>query len=165
MSELVREIVERYESDTGMLIPMLQDVQSARGYLPEEDLRGLARELEVSLTRVYGIARFYSSFRMSPKGRHEVTLCVGTVCHLKGAPRISEAISGEYDVRPGGTTADRLFTFQTVNCVGCCAVAPVMMVDGAYHGGLTPETALTVLRDLKRTEAAADGNGKREKPR
>jgi NADH-quinone oxidoreductase subunit E len=102
---------------------------------------------------------------LSPKGRHEVTLCVGTVCHLKGAPRISEAISGEYNVQPGLTTADRLFTFQTVNCVGCCAVAPVMMVDGTYHGALTPESALSVLRDLARTEASVGGNGEGEKPR
>jgi (2Fe-2S) ferredoxin len=91
---------------------------------------------------------FYSSFRLVPKGRHEVTLCMGTVCHLKGAPRISEAICTEYAIQPGGTTADRLFTLQAVNCVGACALAPVMVVDGKYYDGVTPDSALQVLRGL-----------------
>ena len=90
------------------------------------------------LARVYGVAMFYSSFRLSPKGQHEVTLCMGTVCYLKGAPKISEAICAEYGIKPGGTTADRLFTLQAVNCVGACALAPVMVVDGKYYDGVTP---------------------------
>jgi NADH-quinone oxidoreductase subunit E len=157
MSELVREIVERYESDTGMLIPMLQDLQAARGYLPEEELRGIARELELPLVRVYGIARFYASFRLSPSGRHEVTLCMGTVCHLKGAARISEVICDEYGIEPGGTTKDRLFTLQAVNCVGACALAPVMVVDGKYYDAVTPRKALAVLRGLEAGDAPAAG--------
>jgi NADH-quinone oxidoreductase subunit E len=152
---LVREIIERYEGDTGMLISILQDVQAARGYLPEEDLRAVAGELELPLVRVFGIARFYSSFRLTPRGRHDVTLCTGTVCHLRGAPRISEAICDEFGIEPGGTTRDRLFTFQTVNCVGACALAPVMVVDGAYHDGVTPEKALELIGALKVTEASA----------
>jgi len=91
---------------------------------------------------------FYSSFRLSPKGAHEVTLCMGTVCYLKGAPRISEAICQEYGIEPGGTTADRMFTLQAVNCVGACALAPVMIVDGKYYDGVTPESALGILGAL-----------------
>jgi NADH-quinone oxidoreductase subunit E len=150
--ESVKEIVERYERDPGMLIPMMQDLQADNGYLPAEELRALAGELEVPLTRVYGVATFYSSFRLAPKGQHEVTLCMGTVCHLKGAPRISEAICEEYGIQPGGTTADRLFTLQGVNCVGACALAPVMIVDGKYYDGVTPDSALKILRDLPRKE-------------
>jgi NADH-quinone oxidoreductase subunit E len=146
--EFVQEIIERYDSDPGMLIPMMQDLQAEYGYLPPEELKRLSKELGVPLTRVYGVAMFYSSFRLVPKGRHEVTMCMGTVCYLKGAPRISEAICTEYGIQPGGTTADRLFTLQAVNCVGACALAPVMIVDGKYYAGVSPDSALGVLRDL-----------------
>ena len=146
--ELVTQIVERYEGDAGMLIPMMQDLQAEYGYLPAEQLRVIAEELKVPLTRVYGVAMFYSSFRLAPKGAHEVTLCMGTVCHLKGAPRISEAICQEYGIEPGGTTPDRLFTLQAVNCVGACALAPVMIVDGKYYDGVTSESALEILGGL-----------------
>jgi NADH-quinone oxidoreductase subunit E len=150
---VVLEVIQRYESDPGMLIPMMQDLQAEYGYLPPEELKALAAELGVPLARVYGVAMFYSSFRLSPKGQHEVTLCMGTVCYLKGAPRISEAICAEYEIKPGGTTTDRLFTLQAVNCVGACALAPVMVVDGKYYDGVTADSALEVLRGL------ADGGG------
>jgi NADH-quinone oxidoreductase subunit E len=163
--ELVTQIVERYEGDPGMLIPMMQDLQAEYGYLPAEQLRAVAEELKVPLTRVYGVAMFYSSFRLAPKGAHEVTLCMGTVCHLKGAPRISEAICQEYGIEPGDTTPDRLFTLQGVNCVGACALAPVMIVDGKYYDGVTPESALEILGALSPEEGssapapASEGNG------
>jgi NADH-quinone oxidoreductase subunit E len=144
----VQELIGRYEGDRGMLIPMMQDLQAEYGYLPPEELRLLASELGVPLTRVYGVAMFYTSFRLSPRGQHEVTLCMGTVCYLKGAPHISEAICAEYGIQPGGTTSDRLFTLQAVNCVGACALAPVMVVDGKYYDGVTPDSALKVLRGL-----------------
>lgn len=163
--ELVTQIVERYEGDPGMLIPMIQDLQAEYGYLPAEQLREIAVALKVPLTRVYGVVMFYSSFRLAPKGAHEVTLCMGTVCHLKGAPRISESICQEYGIEPGGTTPDRLFTLQAVNCVGACALAPVMIVDGKYYDGVTPESALKILGDLTPEEgssapaAVSEGNG------
>jgi NADH:ubiquinone oxidoreductase subunit E len=94
------------------------------------------------------VAKFYSSFLVAPKGAHEVTLCMGTVCYLKGSPRISDAICEEYGIEPGGTTSDRLFTLQAVNCVGACALAPVMIVDGKYYDGVTPDSALEILREL-----------------
>ena len=147
-NELIQEIVARYEGDMGMLIPMMQDLQAEYGYLPAEQLRHLSGQLDVPLTRVYGVATFYSSFRLAPKGQHEVTLCMGTVCYLKGANRISEAICEEFNIEPGGTTPDRLFTLQAVNCVGACALAPVMVVDGEYHDGVTPESALDIIRGL-----------------
>lgn len=148
-TELIKTIVDRYQMDSGMLIPMLQDIQKEHGYLPADDLHALSEELDVPLMRIYGIATFYSSFRLAPKGRHEITLCMGTVCFLKGADKISAAICNEYNVQPGATTTDRLFTFQPVNCVGACALAPVMVVDGKYHDHLTPETALHVIEALR----------------
>jgi len=151
----VQDIIGRYDGDPGMLIPMMQDLQSEYGYLPPEELKRLSKELGVPLTRVYGVAMFYASFRLAPKGLHEVTLCMGTVCYLRGAPKISEAICDEYGIKPGGTTSDRLFTLNAVNCLGCCAIAPVMVVDDKYHGNLTPEEALKILSALAQKEPEA----------
>ncbi len=145
----IKEIVDRYEGDNGMLIPMLQDLQAEKGYLPPDDLRKLSRELEIPLVRIYGVVTFYSSFRMAPKGQHDVTLCMGTVCFLKGSGRISDALCEEFSIQPGGTTEDRLFTLQAVNCVGACALAPVMIIDGKYYDGVTPDSAIEVIRGLK----------------
>jgi len=154
-SEFIEQVVDRYGGDTGMLIPMMQDVQAELGYLPSEQLRYLSRRLNVPVSRIYAVATFYSSFRLAPKGAHEVTLCMGTVCYLKGAPNIAEAISRQFGVEPGGTTRDRLFSFQAVNCVGACAVAPVMLVDGKYYGSMTVESALEVLHGLDKEKTPA----------
>ena len=150
----IKEIVDRYERDNGMLIPMLQDLQAEKGYLPPEDLRKLSQELEIPLVRIYGVVTFYSSFRMAPKGQHDVTLCMGTVCFLKGSGRISDALCEEFTIQPGGTTEDRLFTLQAVNCVGACALAPVMIIDGKYYDGVTPDSAIEIIRGLKTGDKA-----------
>jgi NADH:ubiquinone oxidoreductase subunit E len=143
--ELVKEIIKRYDGDDGMLIPMMQDLQAEYGYLPAEQLKMLSHELSIPVT-------FYSSFRNAPKGQHDVTLCMGTVCYLKGADKISETICKEFTVDPGGTTPDRLFSYQPVNCVGACALAPVMIVDGEYYDGVTPDKAMEILNSLESTE-------------
>ena len=154
--KLIERIVVRYDGEVGMLIPMMQDLQAECGYLPADQVRRLAKRLDVPLTRLYAVATFYSSFRLAPKGRHEVTLCVGTVCHLKGAGVISERIRREFQVEAGGTTPDGLLSFQPVNCVGACARAPVMIVDGEYHDGVTAESAMDVLRGLPSEAEGAD---------
>ena len=155
-NELIQEIIARYEGDEGMLIPMLQDLQAECGYLPAEQLRCLSKQIDIPLIRIYGVATFYASFRLAPKGQHEVTLCMGTVCYLKGANRISEVICEEFQIQPGGTTSDRLFTLQAVNCVGACALAPVMIVDGKYYDGVTRESALEIIHGLSSQEETAE---------
>ncbi|MFQ6034336.1 MAG: NAD(P)H-dependent oxidoreductase subunit E [Sedimentisphaerales bacterium] len=154
--KLIKQIIDRYDGEVGMLIPIMQDLQAECGYLPVEHLRCLARQLQVPLSRIYAVATFYASFRLAPKGAHEVTLCMGTVCYLKGAPSIAEAISREFHVEPGGTTRDRLFTFQAVNCMGACAVAPVMVVDGKYYNSVTPAAALDILYGLTQDKATVE---------
>jgi len=154
--KLIEQIISRYDGDAGMLIPMMQDLQSECGYLPPDHLRSLAKQLEVPLSRLYAVATFYASFRLAPKGAHDVTLCMGTVCFLKGAGAISEAICKEFRVEPGGTTRDRLFTFQAVNCIGACAVAPVMLVDGKYYDGVTPAAAIEILYGLAKDKATVE---------
>jgi NADH-quinone oxidoreductase subunit E len=162
-NQLIDQIVDRYDGEAGMLIPMMQDLQAECGYLPADQLHYLGKRLDVPLSRLYAVATFYASFRLAPKGAHEVTLCVGTVCYLKGAGKISETICKEFRVDPGGTTRDRLFSFQAVNCVGACALAPVMIVDGEYHDGVTSESALEILHKLSPVEGMAEA-GRKEEP-
>ena len=158
---IIDDIVDRYEGDEDMLIPMMQDLQADCGYLPVDQLRRLAGRLDVPLSRLYAVATFYSSFRLAPKGQHEVTLCVGTVCYLKGSGAISEALRKEFQVEAGGTTPDGLFSFHPVNCVGACAVAPVMLVDGKYYNGITLDSARDILRGLSPEEAPAESEAQK----
>ena len=158
---IIADIVDRYENDEGMLIPMMQDLQAECGYLPLDQLHRLAARLDVPLSRLYAVATFYSSFRLAPKGLHEVTLCVGTVCYLKGSGAISEAIRNEFGVEASGTTPDGLFSFHPVNCVGACAVAPVMIVDGKYYNGITLDSARDILRGLSPEEAPAESEAQK----
>ncbi len=158
---VIEKIVARYEGDVGMLIPMMQDLQTECGYLPAEELRRLSARLEIPLSRIYGVATFYSSFRLAPKGEHTITLCLGTVCYLKGANKISEAIQQEFSVAPGGTSPDGKFTFSPVNCLGACALAPVMVVDKEYYGGLSTDSAVEILRKIAAGEKV---QGESEKP-
>lgn len=148
LNKLISDIILRYNADTGMLIPMMQDIQTKHGYLPQDYLRILAKELKIPISQIYSVATFYSSFRLAPKGQHEITLCMGTVCYLKGAGKISDTICEEFGIQPGGTTKDRLFTLQAVNCVGACALAPVMIVDGKYCSAVSPDKALQIIYDL-----------------
>ena len=145
----VGAIVARYEADAAMILPMLQDLQQECGYLPPVDVKYMAKLLSIPVSRIYSVAMFYSTFRFAPKGDHDVTLCMGTVCHQKGAPEILDTICKKYEVEPGGTTSDRLFTLMGANCVGACSLAPVMIVDETYHDGVTPESALEILGKLE----------------
>ncbi|MDD5557244.1 MAG: NADH-quinone oxidoreductase subunit NuoE [bacterium] len=132
--------------ESGSLIPLLQKTQGLYGYLPERALVRIARRLRLSPAQVYGVATFYGQFRLRPAGRHLVTVCHGTACHVAGAERISEALEGALGIRTGGTTPDGLFTLRNVACLGCCSLAPVMMVGETAHGRLTPAKAKAVLR-------------------
>ena len=154
--KLIEDIVGRYGGELGMLIPMMQDLQAECGYLPPDQLRRLARRLELPLSRLYAVATFYASFRLAPKGLHDVTLCVGTVCYLKGAGEIAEMIGEQFQVAAGETTPDGLFSFQPVNCVGACALAPVMIVDGEYHDGVSAQSAMEILRGLAPADETAE---------
>ena len=162
----VENLITRYDGDPGMLIPMMQDLQAECGYLPQSELKELSVKLAVPLTRVFSVASFYSSFRLMPKGEHTIQLCMGTVCFLNGADKISATIQKEFELVPGGTSPDRKFTYAPVNCVGACALAPVMVVDGAYHGGLTPDLAVELLHKIAAGEqpaAAVSGAAKGKK--
>lgn len=131
------------------LLSILQDVQKECGYLPEERLREIALMLGMPLIDVYGVATFYKSFSLTPRGRHLVKVCLGTACHVRGANRIVEEIGRKLAVRPGDTSEDGEFSLETVMCLGCCAIGPVVVVDGKYYGQVTPAKVESILRTMR----------------
>ncbi|MBN2565639.1 MAG: NADH-quinone oxidoreductase subunit NuoE [Candidatus Eisenbacteria bacterium] len=144
---VVDRVAEHLKDSRGALIPLLQQVQAEIGYLPPPVMRRIAERVGVSPARVFGVATFYSQFRMEPVGRHIIRVCHGTACHVQGATAITEAICSELGVDEGGTTADRQFTVEAVACLGCCSLAPVIMIDDSTYGRLTPDKARKVVRD------------------
>lgn len=135
---VVEAAAEAYGRDPGFLIPVLQDVQKDFGYLPAPALRSVAEILHVPLTQVYSATTFYKSLRLTPRGKHLITLCLGTACYLKGAGEIFAAIQARLRVRPGETTADGLFSLQPLNCLGMCGLAPVVVIDDEYFTEVRP---------------------------
>ena len=148
----VDAIAERYGREPSALIGVLQDIQESCGYLPEDVLRRVASVFGVPEIRVFQLASFYKSFSLEPRGRHQVTVCLGTACHVRGAPRMLDAASAHLGIEPGETTGDGVFTLETVNCLGACALGPVVVLDGKYHDHMD-HTKLCVLLDwcAKRT--------------
>ena len=134
------------------LIPILQDIQESYKYLPEEFLIKVAEKLHIPLIDVYGVATFYQSFSLIPKGEHIITVCLGTACCIRGGIKIVDVLTRELDIKPGETTKDNKFTLETVNCLGCCAIGPVMVIDNEIHGNLTTNKLGKILNKLRKKE-------------
>ena len=134
LEKKVKSILDNYQCDKGMLVSILQDIQAEYNYLPKEVLVEVSQKLDAPLSQVYSVATFFKAFSLEPRGRHLISVCLGTACHVRGAVRILEAIERELDIKSGGTTKDLKFTLETVNCVGACALGPIVIVDGEYHG-------------------------------
>ena len=141
------ELTDRRCGRKGMLIPLLQEIQSEIGYLPPEALRAVAEKLSLPLTQVYSVATFYKSFSLKPRGRHIATVCLGTACHVRGGAEIADEVSKHLGVEPGGTTPDGEFTFETARCLGVCALGPILVIDGRYFSKVTPESVRGILQD------------------
>jgi NADH-quinone oxidoreductase subunit E len=120
-------------SDKSRLIQVLLKIQREKHWLSEDDLQRVSQELDVPLTQIYHIATFYKAFSLVPKGRHSISVCLGTACQVRNAPRLLDRVVQTFKVRPGATSADFKFSLETVNCLGCCALGPVMMMDGVYY--------------------------------
>jgi len=146
--QAVADLLGRVGKDPKRLIPVLQELQRELGWLPRETLTAVAERLGVPPSRVYGVATFYSQFSLKPRGKHLVQLCQGTACHVQGGKGILEALMRELDLKPGIPSKDRRISLEVVRCVGCCSLAPVMVVDGVAYGRLTPERAVEILRGL-----------------
>jgi len=131
------KLIEEFDSEHGGIVALLQDVQAAEGHLPRPALERIAQDLGLPLSQLYGLATFYKAFSLHPKGKHTVTCCLGTACHVRGGHQVVARIQRELGVKPGETTPDLKFTLETVNCLGACALGPLVVVDGKYHGRMT----------------------------
>ncbi|ASI98235.1 NADH-quinone oxidoreductase subunit NuoE [Thermococcus celer] len=143
------DYIRSYPAEPSSLIPLLQRTQERFGYLPREALEEIADYLGVPLSRVYGVATFYAQFRFEPLGKYVVRICHGTACHVNGAVNVSGAITEELGIGEGETTEDGLITLERVACLGCCSLAPVIMVNDKVFGKLTPEKARKLMRELR----------------
>jgi len=142
----VEQIVDTYSNGQRNLIHVLQDMNSEFGYLPEEGLRRVSEKMAVPLTEVCGMATFFKSFRLEPRGRHLITICVGTACHVRGATRIVDKLQSELGIHCGETTGDQRFTVETVSCVGACAGGPMVTVDGDYYAQIQASEMESLLK-------------------
>jgi NADH-quinone oxidoreductase subunit E len=132
----IKKITGRYRHQESFLVSILQDIQTEYRYLPREALAGVSHNLNIPLSQVYSVATFFKAFSLKPRGRHLVDVCMGTACHVRGAVRVLEAIEREMGIKAGETTPDLKYTLETVNCVGACALGPIVVVDGEHVGGM-----------------------------
>jgi len=151
LSSPVGRIIEEHHNDRNDLIAMLLDIQDAMGFLPRFAMEHVATRLEIPVTEVYGIATFFKYFRLKPPGEHQCTVCTGTACHVRGAARVLREFERHLGIRSGEVTDDREYGLETVNCVGACALGPIVLVDGDYQGQVTASKVPTLLRRLKRS--------------
>jgi NADH-quinone oxidoreductase subunit E len=149
---------QHFAGQEGQLIPLLQQAQERDGYLTRERLAEINRETGIPLSNIYGVATFYAQFRLRPIGKNLIRVCHGTACHVAGAKDISEAIEDHLHIVNGETTADRLFTLETVSCVGCCSLAPVVMINSSTHGNLSERQVVKVIKQVQRASAGERGS-------
>ena len=136
------------------LIPILQKIQNTYGYLPRQVLMTLSKRTGIPASRIYGVTTFYEQFYLTPHGKNTIKCCRGTACHVKEAVGIAEAIENALGIKDGETTEDMQFTFETVACLGTCALAPVMMINGVYHGKMTPNHVQEIIENMKSPQEA-----------
>jgi NADH-quinone oxidoreductase subunit E len=147
--ERIDEIIDRHHAEASSLIQVLLEIQSEHHWLPKEALERVSERLEVPLTRIQHIATFYKAFSLVPKGRHEIHICMGTACHVRGAARVLDRVEEVTGIKPGETDLDLKFSLETVNCLGCCALGPVMEIDGRTHGNVAPGETAEVLENYE----------------
>lgn len=140
-----KEVIEKYKDVPGCLMPVLQEAQGIFGYLPLEVQKAIAEELGISLSEVYGVATFYSQFRLKPTGKYRISVCLGTACYVKGADKVLKRIEERLGIQNGECTEDRLFSLDSCRCVGACGLAPVMMINDEVYGKLDPDKVDKIL--------------------
>jgi len=147
LEKKVKSILDNYQRDKGMLVSILQDIQAEYNYLPKKVLVEVSQALGAPLSQVYSVATFFKAFSLEPRGRHLINVCLGTACHVRRAVRVLEAIERELDIKASKTTKDLKFTLETVNCVGCCALGPVVIIDGEYYGQMKTDKVKALLEN------------------
>lgn len=151
--ELIDPLIRKYKGKKGNMIPLLQGTQEIYGYLPRVAFEKIASETGLNLSEMFGVATFYSQFRLKPGGKHIIKVCHGTACHVQNAKEISEALEEALKIRNGETTEDRFFTLESVACLGCCSLAPVMMIVDQTYGKLTGNEAMKIVKNIRITES------------
>lgn len=150
MEETLERIFKRFKDNEGNLISLLQDIQGEFGYLPETAINWFAERLDIHPAEFYGIATFYAQFYLKPRGKHIITACSGTACHVKGAERLINTAKKELNLEEDNlTTEDGLFTFEQVNCVGACGIAPVVLIDKRVFGKMSPDKLVKELKEIR----------------
>ena len=143
-------ILERHGNSDANLLGILQDIQDEENWLPRETLEAVSQRLDVPFTRIYRLATFFKSLSLEPRGKHICQVCIGTTCHVRGAPKLVDKVELDMEVKAGETTEDMLFTMETVGCVGACALGPLVVLDKEYHGNLTVEGLGKILKKVKK---------------
>ena len=143
--QVVCEIIERHGHQKASLIGILQDIQAKMNYLPRKALAQVSRSLDIPLTSIYEVATFYKAFSLEPKGRHTIQVCLGTACHVRGGARVLDYLENRLEVKSGETTKDLAFTLESVNCLGACALGPMMVVDKKYYGKINTNKIESIL--------------------
>jgi NADH-quinone oxidoreductase subunit E len=144
-----KQVLKKYDHDKSALIDILHDTQAQIGYLPEEALELISKGLGVPLSRIYCVVTFFKAFSLTPRGRNLVSVCMGTACHVRGADKVLEQIEKELGIKAGENTPDLKFTLETVNCIGSCALGPMVTIGEDYHGQVTSESIIPVLKQYK----------------
>lgn len=144
--EKVAKIIDKHNSEPSSLIQVLLEIQRENHWLPKEALKMVSEKLKIPMTRIQHVATFYKAFSLVPKGRHEIHVCMGTACHVRGAMRVLDAVQDLTGIKPGETDLELKFSLETVNCLGCCALGPVVEIDGATHGKMTPSLISDALK-------------------
>jgi len=146
----IDRILKKYGYEHSSIIAILQDLQDEENYLPEKDLEHISERLSMPLTRIYRIASFYNAFSLTPRGKQLINVCLGTACHVRGAARVLDRIKMDLGVDVGEMTRDRLFSLETVNCLGACAMGPIVVIGNDYHGQMTPAQVKSTIRKYRR---------------
>ena len=149
----VDKIVDKHQEKRTALVSILHDIQDKYNHLPEVALKKVALRLKMDMNDLYGVATFYKSFSLTPKGKHSITLCLGTACHVRGGPKILREVTKFLKIEPGQTTPDNQFSLNVVNCLGVCAIGPVMFLDGKFYGEMNPIKAKRVIEKLNQKKS------------
>ena len=145
-AEKVEGLIESYIDKKEQLISLLQDVQAEFNYIPKDVLVRISQRLDIPLSQVFSVATFFQAFSLKPRGRHTVTVCLGTACHVRGGQRLVDKMERDFGLKPGETSEDERFTLETANCLGCCALGPVVVVDGKYESQVNPDKLDKILK-------------------
>ena len=153
----IDKVVKKYNNDSSMLVSILQDSQTEIGYLPKEALIDLHIILDVPLSQVYSVATFFKAFSLIPRGRHQISVCTGTACHVRGSESILETFERELNIKAGESDKELDFTLETVNCVGACALGPIVIIDGKYQGEMRNESVKPLIDEYRKVQETQKG--------